>query len=348
MEARDIRAAIVESGDLVLSGVTHVAGTDLSFWKDDSAFAVAALVVCTFPELRPVWLRAQTVFLAGEYTPGFLAQREAQPLLDLIDQLRADVGSQSAAGRRKLSDALAHPGTGDGGHLTWFWREHSEPICMPQALLVDGCGVHHHFRCGLASHLGVRSGIPSAGVAKSLLAVHGIRREIVDPAWNAKMATVEAIGDVTTVGQHLDLVADTGEVLGRALRTFRKAQRPVYVSVGSGMCLDAACALVVACCRTGSVPVPIQQADHWGRQLVAATKLESIPAYSSRGSTVLPDAGVARVCGAGAGDGSSGTAGCEIECAGEVEPETTSSGLPVCKAAEATAMAPASFVEAGL
>ena len=40
----------------------------------------------------------------------------------------------------------------------------SHPERMPHAMLVDGNGKLHPHGCGLACHLGVRSGIPAVGI----------------------------------------------------------------------------------------------------------------------------------------------------------------------------------------
>ena len=70
------------------------------------------------------------------YVPSFLAAREAGPLVDLV---------------RRQRSAL--------------------PEVTPAALLVDGNGVFHPRRAGLASVVGVRTGLPAIGVAKSLLSL---------------------------------------------------------------------------------------------------------------------------------------------------------------------------------
>jgi len=110
----------------------------------------------------------------------------------------------------------------------------------PDAVLFDGQGLAHPRRLGLAAHLGVLLGVPSVGSAKSRLC--GTHAE-VGPK----------------VGDRVPLLMD-GERIGTVLRT-RANAKPVYVSIGHRINLDAAEALVLSCCDGKSrVPWPIQWA----------------------------------------------------------------------------------------
>jgi deoxyribonuclease V len=109
----------------------------------------------------------------------------------------------------------------------------------PDLLLVDGHGVAHPRRCGIASHVGVLTGIPSIGVAKSLLcgeaAVPGSERGSTAP------------------------VIDGGETIGCAVRT-ATGIRPVFVSVGHRIGLAGAVRLVLGSSDGHRVPEPIRAA----------------------------------------------------------------------------------------
>ena len=94
----------------------------------------------------------------------------------------------------------------------------------PELLVCDGQGVAHPRRFGLACHLGVLTGIPSIGVAKTrLIGVH------------------EPVPDVRGAWTPL---RDGGETIGAVLRT-RVGVKPVYVSVGNAITLDRAVNLVL-------------------------------------------------------------------------------------------------------
>lgn len=112
----------------------------------------------------------------------------------------------------------------------------------PDLLVCDGQGLAHPRRFGLACHLGVVTGVPSVGVAKT------------------PMGQFTMPDDVR--GAHTDLV-DDGEVVGRALRT-REGVKPVFVSVGHRIDLDRACAEVLRLCVT-RLPETTRRSDSLGR-----------------------------------------------------------------------------------
>ncbi len=111
----------------------------------------------------------------------------------------------------------------------------------PDVLIVDGVGIAHPRRLGLASHLGLMLGIPTVGCAKSVLVG---RYE----APKEEQFATSALTDPAT-----------GEVLGMALRTKRKV-RPVFVSPGHLITLREAVELVKSCVRAHRLPEPTRLA----------------------------------------------------------------------------------------
>lgn len=110
----------------------------------------------------------------------------------------------------------------------------------PDLLICDGQGYAHPRRFGLACHLGVKTGIPSLGAAKSRLL--GKHRQ---PG--------------RRTGGRAPLM-DGGEVIGTVLRT-RTGVRPLYVSVGHRISLDTAAGYVLRCCRGYRLPETTRWAD---------------------------------------------------------------------------------------
>ncbi len=115
----------------------------------------------------------------------------------------------------------------------------------PDFQLVGGHGLAHPRRFGLACHLGVSTDVLTIGCAKSLLVgAHDLQEQ--------------KKGGVS----HL---SDSGEIIGVVLRT-RDATRPVYVSIGHRVDLDAAVKWTLACCAGYRLPEPLRAAHQaaWG------------------------------------------------------------------------------------
>ncbi|MFF3286588.1 endonuclease V [Streptomyces sp. NPDC003023] len=119
----------------------------------------------------------------------------------------------------------------------------------PGLVVCDGYGRAHPRRFGLAGHLGVLTGLPVLGVAK-----------------NPFVFSYGELGEAR--GESAALVADDGEEVGRALRT-QKAVKPVFVSVGHRMTLDAACAHTLRLTPRFRLPETTRRADALCRKALA-------------------------------------------------------------------------------
>lgn len=161
--------------------------------------ARAAAVLFAFPERTPVEVTVVEDAVHFPYVPGLLSFREAPALLKALDGLRT----------------------------------------KPDLLLVDGQGLAHPRRFGVACHLGLLSGLPAIGCAKSRLigaaAEPGLER-----------------GDWTPL-------IDDAEVVGAILRT-RPGVKPLYVSVGHRISLHTALDWVLACGGRYRLPEPCRLA----------------------------------------------------------------------------------------
>ena len=166
----------------------------------------AAVVVLQLPALKVIAQATAVDRARFPYVPGLLSFREAPPLLRCF---------------RKLE-------------------------CVPDAVMVDGQGLAHPRRFGLACHLGWLLELPTFGCAKSILCgAYG-------PLASRRGATVS--------------LAHNGETIGMAVRTRANVQ-PVYVSVGHRIDLARAVALTVQCAPRWRIPEPTRQAHNLVNQL---------------------------------------------------------------------------------
>jgi deoxyribonuclease V len=104
-----------------------------------------------------------------------------------------------------------------------------------QLLLIDGHGILHPRRCGLACYIGITADKPTIGVAKSLLC-----------------GTLQSDG----------FVKHNGEILGYAIKGDTNPRKTVYVSIGHRISLPTAIQLVRSLTKTGEwIPEPLRVAD---------------------------------------------------------------------------------------
>jgi deoxyribonuclease V len=109
-----------------------------------------------------------------------------------------------------------------------------------QILLVDGHGVLHPRRCGLACHIGISTNLPTIGVAKSLLC-----------------------GNV----QADNFVSHKGEILGYALKSSENSKKVAYVSVGHKITLPTSVEVVKSITKTNQyLPEPLTVADKLSKE----------------------------------------------------------------------------------
>ncbi|MFQ6107337.1 MAG: endonuclease V [Thermoplasmata archaeon] len=105
-------------------------------------------------------------------------------------------------------------------------------------LLIDGHGLSHPRRAGIACHVGVKLKRPTIGVAKSLL-VGSVERE------------PSKVGD-------FERVLDAGDMIGYALRS-STSRRPIYVSPGHLVSFESSVQIVKGLCKT-RLPEPLREA----------------------------------------------------------------------------------------
>jgi deoxyribonuclease V len=167
--------------------------------KREVGQATGAVVILQYPELRVVEVKVIGGSLDFPYIPGLLSFRESPLILAACQKL----------------------------------------TLVPDLILVDGQGIAHPRRMGLASHLGLFLDAPTIGCAKSLLC-----------------GQYEVPGEEP--GSYAE-IWDGEEIIGAALRT-KLGVNPVYISIGHKICLESAIYWVLKCCRGYRLPEPARLA----------------------------------------------------------------------------------------
>ncbi|XP_030876395.1 endonuclease V isoform X1 [Leptonychotes weddellii] len=289
--------------DAAFSGLQRVGGVDVSFVKGDSVSACASLVVLSYPELEVVYEDCCMVSLTAPYVSGFLAFREVPFLVDavrrlqekeprLVPQVLLVDGNgvlHHRGGRRHLPPQpdnceIGAEGCvpGQAGSPSPVFPVLSPPtgLCLPgkiRRVLVCSLStpsLDYLAHCptspaslsapagfGVACHLGVLTDLPCVGVAKKLLQVDGLEN---DAQHKEKIRLLRAGGD------SFPLIGGSGTVLGMVLKSHKHSSKPLYVSVGHKISLEAAVRLTRGCCRF-RIPEPVRQADIRSRDYIRRT-----------------------------------------------------------------------------
>ncbi len=110
----------------------------------------------------------------------------------------------------------------------------------PDLVMVDGQGIAHPRRLGLASHLGLFLKVPTIGCAKS-------------PLFGKYQLPSDA------QGSYNEITDGEGNVIGAVLRT-KFGVKPLFISVGHKIGLVSAIHWVLQCCRGYRLPEPTRLA----------------------------------------------------------------------------------------
>jgi deoxyribonuclease V len=160
----------------------------------------AVVVVLSFPQLDLIESAEAILPIQFPYVPGLLSFRETPVAVVALEKL----------------------------------------TIAPDLILCDGQGIAHPRRFGIACHIGLITGVPSVGVAKSLL-----------------VGKYGSLG--LTRGSTADLIHQN-ERVGIALRTKDNTQ-PVYVSAGHKISLETATEYVLQCAPKYRLPETTRLAD---------------------------------------------------------------------------------------
>ena len=136
---------------------------------------------------------------------------------------------------------------------------------VPDVLVCDGYGLAHPRRFGLACHLGVLTDLPTFGVAKT--AFIGTFTEPAD--LRGAHSDLVAAGHGMAGSDAADPNFPNPEIIGRVLRTHPRV-KPVFVSTGHRVSLDAATDLALRLAPKYRLPETTRQSDQASRRALAA------------------------------------------------------------------------------
>ena len=155
-------------------------------FEEEGKITRAAVVVLEFPSLNLLEAAIARLPTCFPYVPGLLSFREIPAVLKAMEQIET----------------------------------------APNLLLCDGQGIAHPRRFGIACHLGILTGLPAIGVAKSRLTGTHEEPAAEKGSWAPLM--------------------DGSECIGAVLRSRNNVQ-PLYISPGHRIGLQTAIEYVLAC-----------------------------------------------------------------------------------------------------
>jgi deoxyribonuclease V len=157
----------------------------------------AAVIILEYPSLELIETEVIQGNIDFPYVPGLLSFREAPLIIKAYEQ-------------------LSH---------------------TPDLVMVDGQGIAHPRRLGIAAHLGLIFDIPTIGCAKSNL------------CGTYQMPAIEP--------GNFEELNDNNETIGVVLRT-KYNTKPIFVSIGNRISLEEAIFWVISCCNGYRLPAPIR------------------------------------------------------------------------------------------
>jgi deoxyribonuclease V len=208
----ELAKRIVLEDSVNIEDVKYVIGVDQSFLPDERV--ISACTLLTFPSLELVKSSVKVDKVNFPYIPTFLMFREGDPAVNAVRDVVDDLG-----------------------------EDKNKTI-----IVVDGSGIAHPRRCGLASYIALKLNMPSIGVTKRKL--YG---EVVEPKREMQSTPIY----------------DGEEIIGYALKSCKRC-KPIYISPGSYISPRTALSFAKMCIKKYKLPEPIRLAHN----LATKTKLE--------------------------------------------------------------------------
>ena len=149
------------------------------------------------------------------------------------------------------------------------------PEKSPDYLMIDGNGINHPRKCGLACHIGVQVDMPTIGVAKNLFSLENYFQGMeLNPKESREIFKQKMTQELVKPGDGIELLhPEDNSLLGLALKVSENADKPIFISIGHKMSLARAKAITL---RTSNYknPEPTRLADIFGREYIRKNFIE--------------------------------------------------------------------------
>jgi len=214
-----------------------IAGLDCALSKNDQKIIAAAVVLrapnairglrgpLELPDFELIETTTASQKLTFPYIPGLLSFREAPVCIAAVEKLKK----------------------------------------TPDAFIIDGQGIAHPRRLGLAAHLGLFFDKPTIGCAKSRLIGNFKEPPPEKGSWSPLKDKQSIKNNVRDKRR-----ATSDEIIGAVVRT-RTNVKPVFVSIGNKCTLKDAIKITLACTTRYRLPEPTRLAH----QLVSKLRLNA-------------------------------------------------------------------------
>lgn len=208
-----ISKALIINDEYLPPQIKLIGGADATFFrKGKREYAIGCVTILSYPEGKLLFWESSLCEINFPYIPGFLAFRELRPL----------------------------------------WLAWKKLKSHPDIWILDGQGIAHPRRMGIASHFGVLTGEPAIGCAKSHL--FGDYREPPCP------------------GGHSEILYD-GEKIGWVYRP-SSSRKLWFISPGHKVSPDTALEVVRKMAFYASMPEPIRHAHLKLKELSEKLKIK--------------------------------------------------------------------------
>ena len=207
---------VIYTDQFDINSIKFIGGLDISFDPSDDTKGCAYITIYDMIEKQIVYEDHLKVTLSVPYISGYLGYREIPAYKELLEKIKAN-----------------------------------KPEFYPHVLMVDGFGILHYREFGSASHIGLETGIPSIGVAKTLLCIFGFDEYIIKSKFRE---------NCKNTGDSIPLIGNNNKTYGVAYKSTKDTINPIYISIGHMISLESSIQIVKQCIKF-RIPEPIRNSD---------------------------------------------------------------------------------------